>query len=111
MPVKSKKENKNLVDKESLEKQDGLSDSVSITELRTFLLNIKDKMTEDAAAPVYVMSAVNRVLNLPNIYELLDNENKELARDVWLRLKQTGLQLKNPPLLFGADEDGPRVNG
>jgi hypothetical protein len=48
---------------------------------------------------------MNFVLNLPNIYNLLDNENKELARDIWLRIKQSGMQLRNPPMLFQPEED------
>ena len=38
-------------------------------------------------------------------YCLKAAENKEIARDVWLRLKQAGLQLRNPPILFGPEED------
>ncbi|NLF24452.1 MAG: hypothetical protein GX589_02180 [Deltaproteobacteria bacterium] len=72
--------------------------------LRDFLLNIRDKMTEKSAAPIYALSALNYVMNSAEIYELLDNENKEIARDIWLRLKQSGLQLKDPPLLFAEGE-------
>jgi len=69
--------------------------------LKEFLLNIKDKMGDRAAAPIYALSALNYVMNNPMAYELLDNENKEIARDIWLRLKQAGFQLNDPPLLFG----------
>lgn len=74
-------------------------------DLKNFLMGIRDKMTDNVAAPVYAMSAMNHLLGMSEIYALLDNENKEIARDIWLRLKQSGLQLRNPPLLFGA-EDG-----
>lgn len=88
----------------------GNSESVSAGEistssdLKSFLHNVRDKMTEQVAAPVYALSAMNFIMNLPNIYKILDNECKELARDIWLRLRQSGLQIKNPPLLFGAEE-------
>jgi hypothetical protein len=76
----------------------------SKAELKTFLNSIRDKVTEGVAAPIYAMSAMNFVLTIPDIYSLLDNENKEIARDIWLRLKQSGLQIRMPGLLFGADE-------
>jgi len=79
------------------------NDVTTKEELRDFLLNIRDKLADRAAAPVYALSALNHIMNKPVIYELLDKENKEIARDIWLRLKQSGFQLKNPPLLFGAD--------
>lgn len=75
-------------------------------ELKAFLVSLRDKMTEQTAAPVYAMGALNHVLNLPSIYSILDKDNKEIARDIWLRLKQSGVHLRNPPLLFGVDEDG-----
>jgi hypothetical protein len=72
--------------------------------LKEFLLNIRDKMEDRSASPIYALAALNHVMNLADIGALLDKENKELARDVWLRLKQSGFQLKNPPLLFDAEE-------
>lgn len=69
-------------------------------ELKQYLSNILDKIKEDAAAPIYASSAMNYIVNIPEIYTLLDNESREIARDIWLRLKQGGLQVKNPPLLF-----------
>ena len=75
------------------------------TDLKNFLLNIRDKMTEQVAAPIYAASAMNQVLNMPEVYDLLDKTNKEIARDIWLRLKQAGMQVRNPPMLFSADED------
>lgn len=73
-------------------------------DLKSFLLVVRDKMIEDASTSIYVTAAMNYVLNIEDIYDLLNNENKELARDIWLRLKQNGLQLKNPPLLFSPEE-------
>ncbi|MFM1847820.1 MAG: hypothetical protein RL417_1294 [Pseudomonadota bacterium] len=80
-------------------------DISSKAELKTFLLNVRDKMADGAAAAIYSLSAMNFVMNLPDIHGLLDNENKELARDIWLRLKQAGVQLRNPPMLFTPEEE------
>ena len=76
-------------------------------ELKSFLLNIRDKMADGTAAPVYALGAINHAMNIPEIYDLLDKQNKELARDVWLRIKQAGFKVKNPTLLFEEDEELP----
>jgi hypothetical protein len=72
--------------------------------LKEFLLNIRDKMADRTAAPIYALTALNHVMTLPNAGDLLADENKEIARDIWLRLKQAGFQLKNPPVLFETEE-------
>ncbi len=74
-------------------------------ELRNFLLGVRDRLGDGSAATVYAVTAMNHVLSLPTIYDLLDKESKELARDVWLRIRQQGVQLKNPPLLFSEEEE------
>ncbi len=73
-------------------------------DLKGFLMGIRDKMTDGSAAPIYVMTAMNHLLNSPDIFALIDNENKEIARDIWLRLKQSGMQIRAPGMLFGPDE-------
>lgn len=73
-------------------------------ELKKFLLRIRDRMDEDIAAPIYAVIALNHILSMSNIYTLLDNENKEVARDIWLRVKKSGMQVRNPPMLFSPDE-------
>lgn len=72
-------------------------------DLKRFLRSVIDKMSDDQAPPIYGAAAINHLLTRPDIYDLLDNENKELARDVWLRLKSAGFQLRNPPILFGSE--------
>jgi hypothetical protein len=74
-------------------------------DLNAYLLRIKDRLTDKTLAPVHALSAMKWVLSQPNIYALLNADNKELARDVWLRVRQSGVQVKNPPLLFSADEE------
>ena len=76
----------------------------SKADLKAFLVSIRDRMTDGSVAPIYAMSAMNSLLTMQDIYNLMDNENKEVARDIWLRLKQNGLQVKSPPLLFGEEE-------
>ena len=90
---------------EEVRATDELGSINSKAELKSFLLSIRDRMAERSAAAIYASSAMNHVLTLPQVYELLDNENKELARDIFLRIKQAGMQIKSPPLLF-EESDG-----
>ena len=62
-------------------------------------------MSEEEGCPaIFALSALNYVLSLENVYTILNEENKELARDIWLRLERSGLELKSPPVLFGHAE-------
>ncbi|MCO6432266.1 MAG: hypothetical protein J5J00_15540 [Deltaproteobacteria bacterium] len=73
-------------------------------DLKAFLQNVRDKMAEETAPPVYAFAVMNQILTTPDIFTLLNNENKEVARDIWLRIKQAGFQARNPAMLFGSDE-------
>jgi hypothetical protein len=74
-------------------------------DLKAFLLNVRDRMTDETAAPIYAVTAINAVLGNENAYELLNKENKEIARDIWLRIRQSGFHMDNPRMLFGEDEE------
>ena len=73
-------------------------------ELNAFLNAVRDKLADDAAAPVHALAAMHFLLRQPGVYEWLDHENKEIARDIWLRLKKAGMQLRCPPMLFSEEE-------
>ena len=105
----SKKDTKADAFKELVSESAGGGDISSKSEPKDFLLNIRDKMTEDTAAPVYAASAMNHVLSMPDIYDLLDKTNKELCRDIWLRLKKAGFHLRIPPMLFSPEEQASLV--
>ena len=109
--MKQKKESKSKEPKTAETKAGDAAFGVvsSRTDLKAFLLSIRDKMEDQTAAPIYALSALNHVMIQPGVYAWLDNDNKEIARDIWLRLKQAGLQLRNPPLLFSEDE-GDELN-
>ena len=92
-------------DKVDIEKIDSVNlDASSITtanELRDFLIALKERITEDSAPAIYVVTAMNYIMSTTSIFSLLNEESKELARDIWLRLQGAGLQLRKPPMLFG----------
>lgn len=75
------------------------------SELREFLDDISAKIV--AASPSYLhpVIALNHLLTQPNAQALFaDEELKQQARDIWIKAKSTGLQLNDPPLLFGHPE-------
>jgi len=74
-------------------------------ELKTFLTSVRDQLFTSAAPPIHSVTALQYVFRLDNVYELFDKANKEIAKEIWVKLKQSGIQLKNPPILFAA-EDG-----
>lgn len=77
----------------------------STEDLKNFLISLLERMNANGdASPIYVLSAMNHVLSLPDIYNFLDDENKEIARALWLKMKQAGVQLRNPPILFPESE-------
>ena len=84
---------------------EGMHKFSSSAELKEFLENIRDRMTDGTAAPIYAVSILNHLLSIEEVYSLLDKDSKEIARDIWLRIKQAGLQVKNPPMLFSPEEE------
>jgi hypothetical protein len=65
-------------------------------------------LLKDEAAPIFAMAAMNQVMSLDAIYDLLDKQNKEILQEIWVKLSQSGFHLRKPPLLFG---DGEAVVG
>ena len=74
-------------------------------ELRVFVTDVRDKLLKDDAAPIFAMAAMNQVMSLDSIYDLLDKEIREILQEIWVKLSQSGFHLRKPPLLFG-DADG-----
>lgn len=82
-----------------------VSELKTAQDLKTFLVQVRQKLLEDVAPPVYTLAAMNLVLNRSDIYQLMSPEAEEVAKDIWTRLKNRGIQLRNPPLLFGSEPD------
>ena len=91
-----------MASKKNTKKEEFTSIS-SQAELKNFLISLQDKLNGDAA-PIYAVSAMNHILNLPNIYDFLDTESREMMRAIWLKLKASGANVRQPPMLFGEAE-------
>lgn len=77
------------------------NNSYTRKEVAGFIAEISKKIVDSNTAFFHSMITLNTLLRLPNAEEIFDEELKEQARDLWLKLKSTGLQLTDPPLLFG----------
>jgi len=77
----------------------------SKTDLKNYLALLKEKMLSEQAAPIYILGALNNLITMPNIYDFMDKTNQELAKDIWQRLKISGMHVKNPPILFGSEDE------
>jgi hypothetical protein len=106
MTKKKETKAKTVKSEETLEVSPVIS---SKAELKAFLTLVKERIEDESAAPIYAASAMNYAINHEKIYDFLDAENKEIARDVWLRIAQSGLRVRVPPLLFSAEEEAEMV--
>lgn len=79
--------------------------SYSKEELKTYLAEIERKVIESNGAYMQSLMAINELLRHPDVPGLLDSELKSQMQDVWIKLKSTGIQLADPPLLFGLPQN------
>ena len=70
-------------------------------DVQAFLDEMSKQISEGKSAYVHSMLALNRVITLPNANELFTEDLKAQAKELWLKVKATGLQLGEPPFLFG----------
>ena len=106
--MKEKKENARKETTTAVARACGPEEISSKNDLRQFLTALRTRMEAREVAPVYVCNAMQHVFNLPDVDSLFDQENREIARAIWMKLKQAGVQLANPPMLFPESEAAPQ---
>ncbi len=74
-------------------------------QIKSYLVDIESKVINAEGAHMHSVIALNQILRLPNIESVMDKELKEQMRDLWVKLKSHGIQLSDPPLLFGLPSD------
>jgi hypothetical protein len=102
--MKGKKENKSKENEAATKEVKEVSQIASKADLKAFITEVHEKMLKDQAAPVFAMAAMQQVMSLENVYDLLDNQSKEILQEIWVKLTQSGFHLRKPPLLFGESE-------
>jgi hypothetical protein len=71
--------------------------------LKNFLQSLQDRVAEGQVPAIFAFSVMNHLISNQQICSYFCSESKELARDIWLRVKQSGLQVRSPAFLFGND--------
>lgn len=89
-----------MAEENSQEKQK----QVSKEEIEQYLGDIEEKVINSNGAYLHSIIALNQILRLPGVEQLLDAKMKERIHDVWLKLKSLGVQVMDPPMLFGLPE-------
>lgn len=70
-------------------------------ECDSFLTDIERHVLESHGSYLHSVLAINHLLESPSASEILDKELKERLRELWLKIKASGFQLNDPPILFG----------
>ncbi len=96
--MKGKKDAKG---KEAVETVKDVASIATKADLRAFITDVHERLLKDQAAPIFAMAVMQQVMSLDNIYDLLDSQNKEILQEIWVKLSQSGLHLRRPPMLFG----------
>jgi hypothetical protein len=81
---------------------DGKSDSIIYTseDLKEALTALAEKIVSNQSS-MHSMLLLDHLLRLPNASQLFTPDLMEQARDLWKKIESTGLQIAQPPFLFG----------
>ena len=102
--MKGKKDPKNKEQDNGGKESKEIAKISTKADLKVFITEVHDKMLKEQAAPIFAMAAMQQIMSLDNIYELLDSQSKEILQEIWVKLQQSGFHLRKPPLLFGEGE-------
>lgn len=69
-------------------------------EVLEFVTDLEQRVMSEDNAVIHVMLSLNRILRIPNAEEVFDDELKGRCRDLWTKVKASGLKVADPPLLF-----------
>ena len=86
--------------------KDGLISDRAYTreEIVDFIGEINKQIVGSSKSTMHSLLALNHILRAPNAREVIDGDLKTQLKDIWLKLKSIGLQLQDPPILFGAPQ-------
>ncbi|MCB0345747.1 MAG: hypothetical protein KDD66_11565 [Bdellovibrionales bacterium] len=85
-------------------------------ELQAFISDVSAQVADHNLPSIHTMIALDHALRVSNVRDILDEELKAQARDLWTKIKSSGLHLSDPPILFGypplpEDEGDERMDG
>lgn len=68
---------------------------------------LSKRVIESDRCSVHCMLALNHILTHADFERVLDDDLRQQVKDIWLKLKATGIVLADPPVVFGY----PKANG
>jgi len=74
-------------------------------EVKKFLEQLDKDVVESSNNSLHIMLALDHLLTMENVEKLFDKDLKQRARDLWVKIKSTGLQINDPPFLFGVPKE------
>ena len=74
-------------------------------EIQAYLTELEKRVIESEGSYLHSILALDKLLRLPNAEEVIDEQMKSQMRDLWIKLKSSGIKLADPPLLFGLPEN------
>jgi hypothetical protein len=101
----TKREKKTKEVEESTDKAEKSCQPITTkADLKAFATAVRDGLLKEEAAPIFAMAAMKQVLTHDDIYNLMDNSTKEILQEIWVKLTQSGLHLRKPPMLFSEND-------
>lgn len=79
--------------------------NVSRQALADYISDISAKCLNPNESLLHCNIAINQILTNSESVSLLDEDLKSQLRDVWSKLKNMGIQMEDPPVLFGLPEN------
>jgi hypothetical protein len=84
---------------------DSKSDVISKEMLIDYINEISEKTLQKDESRLHSVIALNQILSDNEKVSMLDEEMKDQLREIWSRIRGAGIQLLDPPALFGLPED------
>lgn len=90
-----------MAEQGSIENSGETAPSVSREEIVELIAEISRRVVESDRSSMHCMLALNHLLNHPNIGAVLTDDLRGQIKDLWVKLKSTGIVLADPPIIFG----------
>lgn len=73
-------------------------------DVKKYIADIEQMVASRSGADMASLIALNELLCHPQADKLFDDEIKSAVKDLWVSLKSYGVEVDDPPLLFGLPE-------
>lgn len=78
---------------------------LSKEEIAAFIKDIEQKISKNSEAHLHSLIALNKIMRAPNIDTVMDKKLKDKIKVLWGKLKAAGVNLADPPLIFGLPQN------